>query len=491
MNIKLSIPPGIISDDTDYASEGRWTNGKNIRFRFGKPEPIGATASISTMAGGIVRAIKPYTNAAGDTKAVIASGSQLYVQKYNGTFSQTSISPATGTDTFKMVDMYGDRIMALRTNGSIWTTADAASPSAVTEITQAPDKITSILVTEERQVLAFGCNEEISGVFNSMCIRGSDIEDYTDWTTSPANNAFEHILEGDGRIVTARRIGPYIGVWTTTGVYLGQFIGDPGQTYRWDLVAEGCGCFPVPNPQYDGNVAVWNSTAYWLGPGRQFWRWTPGGVPEPIPFPMRMEFMAESSLNDFNYPTITCPVPQFDEVWFLYPDTSETKFFSFNVREGHWSKGGFGLFYTAMIQSGVLEAVGTIGYSNLLAGTSSGITARLIQQEVNSVFADRYEWFVESGDIAIGNADKCMRVNRVIPDFEQQNGDVSLTIFAKDHPQAIAVEKGPYVLPPGTKKKDIRVDARLVAIKFAGAGGPGNFARIGTPSFEVLQTGAR
>ena len=41
-------------------------------------------------------------------------------------------------------------------------------------------------------MLALGCNPEAGGSYNARCIRGSDLEDYTDWTTTATNNAFEH-----------------------------------------------------------------------------------------------------------------------------------------------------------------------------------------------------------------------------------------------------------------------------------------------------------
>jgi hypothetical protein len=65
-----------------------------------------------------------------------------------------------------------------------------------------------MLVTPQRQVLAFGCNEKLSGNFDALFVRGSDLEDYADWTTTSTNNAFEHI-DGPGSIVTARMVGNY------------------------------------------------------------------------------------------------------------------------------------------------------------------------------------------------------------------------------------------------------------------------------------------
>ena len=71
--------------------------------------------------------------------------------------------------------------------------------------------------------MAFGCNEEASGVFNPRCIRFSDIEDPTDWTSTATNNADEFILQGSGIIVGAQLVGDYIFVWTNNEMYLGTY----------------------------------------------------------------------------------------------------------------------------------------------------------------------------------------------------------------------------------------------------------------------------
>jgi len=38
---KLTLAPGIDKQNTEYGAEGGWTDGDNVRFRFGLPEKIG------------------------------------------------------------------------------------------------------------------------------------------------------------------------------------------------------------------------------------------------------------------------------------------------------------------------------------------------------------------------------------------------------------------------------------------------------------------
>jgi hypothetical protein len=41
MRVPLSPPPGLVSDDTTFSSEGAWEDGNNVRFVRGKPQTIG------------------------------------------------------------------------------------------------------------------------------------------------------------------------------------------------------------------------------------------------------------------------------------------------------------------------------------------------------------------------------------------------------------------------------------------------------------------
>jgi len=174
----------------------------------------------------------------------------------------------------------------------------------------------TILVTPERQLLAFGCNEEVSATYNPMCIRGSDIEDITDWTTTAANNAFESILEGGGMIVGAALFGSYVAVWTDTSVYLGQFIGAVGQTYRWDLVDTNCGLLG-PNA-----MTVFNQTAYWVTPDLQFYAWQIGASPQMIPCPILRDF-GDNMVGSQKDKVVCTGVSRFGEVWWFYPDARD------------------------------------------------------------------------------------------------------------------------------------------------------------------------
>ncbi|MGQ0559875.1 MAG: hypothetical protein ACT4OE_09880, partial [Sphingosinicella sp.] len=81
-------------------------------------------------------------------------------------------------------------------------------------------------------------------------------------------------------------------------------------------------------------------------------------------------------------------------------------------------------------------------------------------------------------------------IRSVSPDFDDQVGDVSLTLYVRDRPQASATTKGPFTLSTSTTKKDLRASGRLVAVKLAGSAA-GTFARLGKVLFDVVRMGER
>ena len=67
--VKLTPPPGVITEITDYQAGMRYTSADKVRFRFGQPEKIGGWAkrdafNTSTFSG-INRNIKPHRDTDG------------------------------------------------------------------------------------------------------------------------------------------------------------------------------------------------------------------------------------------------------------------------------------------------------------------------------------------------------------------------------------------------------------------------------------------
>jgi hypothetical protein len=497
VRVGLDLPPGLISDDTTFATVGRWEDGSNVRFWRGKPQTIGGWAdAIGSNLTGVCRNLLSWTGLSGVVNTAFGTHSALQVftlgQLYDitptgftvgnisatgevgygsGTYGSGAYGVTTPGANYALtwsLATYGEYLLANpRGQGLFVWNANVANDA--TKVDAAPDIITCMLVTPERQVLAFGCNEEVSDTYNPLAIRGSDLEDYTDWTTAPDNNAFEYVLEGGGRIVAARLIGSYVAVWTNNALWLGQFLGNPGQTYRFDKVADDCGAIG-PNA-----VHVTNQTAYWLGPDRQFRFWQLGGAPTIIPCPIRNEFVENVVQTD---KIVAAGISQYGETWFHYADGRDgdesSRYLAVNT-QGEWFKGR--LARSAAIDAGVTETPKMVTPSGQVFNHETGQTAN----------GGEIGWYIKSADQYLGEADRFLQIRGIWPDFESQAGSIKLTVYVRKYPQAQAYTKGPYTLSPGQAKRDFLAQGRVAALKFEGASSPA-FMRGGKPSFEVLST---
>lgn len=498
MRVSLTPPPGLNSDDTTFAAGGLWEDSSGIRFRLGRPQSIGSWEAVfSDTLTGVCRNILPWTDNAGDLNIAFGTHSALEVHVggmlyditpsglVEGSIDSAGNAPGYGSGEWDVgtysspaliyylrtwaFDTFGETLVAVPRGGTLYQWENDTGTEAAA-ITNAPDEITHMLVTQERQVLALGCNEEVSGTFNPLCIRGCDIEDITDWTTSATNNAFEHILEGGGHIVAGHQIGPYVMVLTDNALHLGEFVGQPGQAYRFDLVARNCGLIG-PNALH-----VTGGLAYWVSPDRQFRVWAPGSKPEIIPCPIRDDF-ADNLHSAQAQKIIIHEVSQYGELWWHYPDerdgTENSRYIAFSTIEN-----GAPWFRGELARTAAHDA--DVGTNPIMATVDGAVY-------YHEKGTDGVEWRLKSADQYLDEAERCLQVQGIWPDFESQEADATITFYIRQYPQGAVTTKGPYTLTAGADKKDFRVTGRIMAVEFEGTGE----VRFGKPSFKSVVTGER
>jgi hypothetical protein len=479
MLVPFNPPPGINSDDTTFSAQGRWADGNNVRFRFGRPETTGGQVERLTALSGTICGIALKT-AAGDLK--VGTTNKLYSRGSSVTTDVTP-TPAPSSTIYWSFQLWGSTLLAVPSGGTLY---EQSGILPATAIAAAPDQIGVMLVTAQRQVLAFSCNEEASGTLNRLCIRGSDLENYNDWTTSATNNAFEHILDRGDAIMGAKVMPGGVGVWTRDTLYFGQFVGDPGQTYTFDIVANGCG---LANPRA---VAVMAGYAWWVGTDFALRRWAPGTLPEIVPCPILRDVLENKNEVAASGVLVGAREPS-KEIWISYLDNRDeasdnSRYIAYSYGESLaaqtpvWFKGTFGL--SAWFDSGLsAETIGGAPATCLVGDTTGTVYWHDVQG-----FAPPTS-YIQSADQYIDNSQRRMMIRGAIPDFDYQSGDVSLTLFTRDRPQSTPVTKGPYVLAASATKKDFRASGKIVAVKFSAESG--TYFRLGKPLFDTVATGER
>lgn len=501
MRFPFELPPGLVSDDTPFSSRGYWADANKVRFVEGRPETIGGwTSANATTLTGACRTIHSWTDNTGTINQAFGTHSNLYVLK-NGTVSD--ITPAglsagledaierTGYGqmgygegpygggpllrvyprTWSM-DTYGEWLIANPRGLGVYYWQNDATAVA-TAVPNAPSYANCILVTPQRQALALGTTEVVSGEFNTMCIRGSDLQDITEWDVEVGENSFEHILPGGGEIISGKMVGSYVGVWTDTTLFLGQYLGYADQRYRFDPIASDCG-LAGPNA-----VTVSDGIAYWLTNDLQFYAWNPAVGVQALPCPISEDFRDNIDTMQIAK-VVAAQVSEFGEIWWHYPDSRDgdenSRYVTFNPKDGTWTRGT--MDRPAFVDSGPQRYPMGVDASGQI----------YLHENGNDANGSNLSWSITSGGVYFDEAENRVLVRGMWPDIKDQQGSVTMTLYSRDYPQSTAVTEKNVTLTVGKEKADFMCEGRVFTVAFAGNADP-SFMRLGKPNFEVKASG--
>jgi hypothetical protein len=368
---------------------------------------------------------------------------------------------------------FGQNLIANPRLGTIYQWLNDTAVAAV-PIANAPRQVTAMLIASQDQIFALGCNEEVSGEFNGLCIRHTSIRNASQWNTASNTTAREYILPGGGRIISGRVIGPHILVWTNSSLFLGQYVGSLSQPWRFDKVGDKCGLIG-PNA-----AVVVGQTAYWISPDRQFHAYSLGGAAQNIPCPIRSDF-ADNLAASQGDKIHASSVGEYGEVWWYYPDDRDglecSRYVALCVDgedRGAWFRGQ--MARTASVDAGPSSypcrttAEGQI-YWHERGGNADG--GALLNH-------------IETADLVLSE-DSSMLINEMRPDFQDQQGVVTTTVTTRFEPQGSEFVKGPYTASPGQRKVDMRASGRYARLKHESS----YRFRIGQSVYDVKKAGNR
>jgi hypothetical protein len=368
---------------------------------------------------------------------------------------------------------WGQNLLANPRGGTIYVWSNQVATAAA-PLTNAPARVAHMLVAPQDMVFALGCNQEVSGEYNPLCIRHSSVRKNTEWNTGADTTAREYVLTGGGRIVAGRVIGTFLLVWTNHSLFLGTFVGALAQPWRFDRVAEKCGLIG-PNA-----AVVVNQAAYWLGVDGQFYRYGLGGGVEPIPCPIRDDLFQNLAIAQADKITASSN-SRFSEVRWDYPDARDG---AENSRYAALSLVGQGWHRGTMGRSAMIDA----GPSQDPIGVTAGGDVYW-QERGQSADGQPLDWSLETADQYIGE-DQTALVLGLWPDVKAQVGPVSISVVSRFKPQGVETVSGPFAMAPGQDKVDLRCSGRLFRLRFEGRSLP-SFARFGRIAVAVVPAGDR
>lgn len=504
MKFPIQFPPGLVSNDTTYVAEGRVYDCSGVRCYDSGWQQLGGFESIVTdPLPGVCRTVMQWTDNAGNANVALGlhNGLGLY---YGGelfditpaAFTEGNIngsaSAGYGTGAYGLgpygeattdpvfpltwsLSTYGESLIANAREQGIWIWQNDPNVIAAV-VTNAPAQCVYATVVPQRQLIAFGCTPIGGGDLDPMLIRGSEIEDITDWTPTTANNAFEYALDSGSRIVCARVIGPYQMVWTDSAFYLGTFIGAPEETWRYERQGVNCGAIGPNAVIIDGQVAKW------ISPDGQFWVAGIGSQAIPIPCPIQTDFAANLAIGQ-NDKIVGSTVSRFKEVRWFYADGRDGYEISRSIavdQDGNWSKDASQPRTAYCDANPSAEPIG-LTYEGNLYWQERGTTAD------GAALAG----FLETADFLLGDGTDLMMVNGCWPDFKGQLGTINRYLLTRLYPQDTTVRtKGPYRFTPDKRKKDFRATGRVARIRDEWSANPSS-GRWGKNTFEIETAGQR
>lgn len=465
---------GITPNGTFVASR---IDANSYRYNF-----TSSATSTATGGGAAVAVAIPATGGAGMTfapqdaftaGAIDGTGGAGYG---TGAYSVGRYSEPSTADFFPRtwaLAAWGQNLLANPRGGTIYAWTNVAADDAA-PLTNAPARVTHMLVAPQDMVFALGCNQEISGAFDPLCIRHSSVRRNTEWNTAANTTAREYVLTGGGRIVAGRVIGSNLLVWTNHGLFLGTFIGALAQPWRFDRVAEKCGLIG-PNA-----AVVVNQAAYWLGVDGQFYRYGLGGGVEPIPCAIRDDLFDNLTPAQSDK-IVASSSSRFSEVRWDYPDerdgTENSRYVALSLVGQGWYRGR--MARTALVDAGPSqEPIGVTADGNVYW-----------HERGQSADGQALAWSIETADQHLGE-DQTALVLSLWPDIKAQVGPVNVSIISRFKPQGDEAVRGPFAIAAGEDKVDLRCSGRLFRLRFEGSSLP-SFARFGQIAVALAPAGDR
>ena len=391
-------------------------------------------------------------------------------------------------------DSYGENLILQLVDGGIyeWLPSTGLATRA-TAIAGAPTKSKYALIsTPDRHLVCFGTETTLSSptTQDPMFVRFSDQENIGDFVATATNTAGGQRLADGNEIRTALRSRGQILIWTDTSLHGQQYLGPP-YTFGFQQLGANCG---VIGPHAAVDV---NGVAYWMGSDAIYM--FDGTVKK---LACTVQDYVFGDINLIQSTSVSAGInSQFNEVsWFYATSDSNyvNRFVTYNYLENVWSIGT--MARTAWTDASTFEKPTASEYSPTdTASTIStiyGLTAgrsQLYSQETGvDANGAAIDAFVYSGYFDIGDGDQMLLMQKFIPDFKRQVGNISVQLRLRAYPQATAVPSSldPYVIAPGTEFVSTRARGRQVQLRIE-SDEISSFWRFGTMRVDLQPDGNR
>jgi hypothetical protein len=323
-----------------------------------------------------------------------------------------------------------------------------------------------------------------------MFVRFSAQEDINDFVATATNTAGGQRLTDGNEILTALRSRGQILIWTDTSIHGQQFLGPP-YTFGFQQLGANCG---IIGPHASADV---NGVAYWMSKDAFF---VFDGTVKKIPCTVQ-DYVFED-LNIAQATSVNVGInTQHNEVTWFYPSLNSdyvNRFVTYNYMENVWSVGS--MARTAWTDIGTFEKPLAAEYDPLdteatltpIYGLTPGRSHLYNQEDGDNANGEPIFAYIYSGYFDIGDGDQMLLMQKFIPDFKRQVGNLTVALRLRPYPQAAAVPSSldPYVITPTTQYVSTRARGRQVQLRIESSE-LDNFWRFGTMRVDIQPDGLR
>jgi hypothetical protein len=391
-------------------------------------------------------------------------------------------------------DNFGENLILQQVDGGIyeWLPSGGLGTRA-TAIAGAPTKSKYALVsTPDRHLVCFGTESTLGDPTSQdpMFVRFSSQENINDFVATATNTAGGQRLTDGNEIVSALRSRGQILIWTDTSIHGQQYLGPP-YTFGFQQLGANCG---IIAPHASADV---NGVAYWMSKDAFF---VFDGTVKKIPCTVQ-DYVFED-LNIAQATAVNVGInTQFNEVTWYYPSLSSdyvNRFVTYNYMENVWSVGS--MARTAWTDIGTFEKPLATEYDpadneatiTTIYGLTAGRSHLYNQEDGLDANGEAIDAYVYSGYFDLGDGDNMVLMQKFIPDFKRQEGNITVALRLRPYPQATAVPSSldPYVITPTTQFVSTRARGRQIQLRIE-SDELGSFWRFGTMRVDIQADGLR